>query len=246
MIDTLTENNKEYTKVENLKLWDKNPRNINEVDFERLKKQLLKLGQYKPILIIDDGTILGGNMRYRGYSDLLKEYKEIGIQGMLDKYNKGSKGKISLEKAQETINQIQKGIWISRVKAKTEQEKLEYALSDNDRAGYYDDDMLANLIPEYEELDWADYSVDLQVPTAIDTLLYNEDGLGDEFSLPDGDKETHEQATFTFSKEQAEIVKKAIETAKKSDAFDQVDMMGNENSNGNAMYLIVKQWMEQN
>ena len=40
-------------------------------------------------------------------------------------------------------------VWVSVVNPKDEEEKLKYALSDNDRAGYYDDDLLANLSSEY-------------------------------------------------------------------------------------------------
>lgn len=42
---------------------------------ERLKKQIQKLGQYKPLLITKDGTVLGGNMR-------LKAYQELGIENV--------------------------------------------------------------------------------------------------------------------------------------------------------------------
>jgi hypothetical protein len=39
--------------------------------------------------------------------------------------------------------------WVSVVEPKTEAEKLEYALSDNDRVGYYEDDKLAELLIQY-------------------------------------------------------------------------------------------------
>ena len=61
---------KEYRKLNELKLWDKNPRSIREKDFERLKKQIKELGQYKPLLVLANGTVIGGNMRLRAYQDL--------------------------------------------------------------------------------------------------------------------------------------------------------------------------------
>lgn len=67
---------RETRKISELKNWDKNPRGIKKDDFERLKKQIQKLGQYKPLLITEDGTVLGGNMR-------LKAYKELGIENKL-------------------------------------------------------------------------------------------------------------------------------------------------------------------
>lgn len=123
-------------KLATLKNWDKNPRSIKEKDFLRLKKQIQELGQYKPLIITEDGTVLGGNMR-------LRAYKELGIAD----------------------------VWVSIVEAPTEADKLKFALSDNDRAGYYDSDLLANLIPDYPEFAWGDYSVDLKEPINLQDLI---------------------------------------------------------------------------
>jgi len=122
--------------IDKLHEWDKNPRNITTEGFSRLKKQIQKLGQYKPLLITPDGEVIGGNMR-------LKAYRDLGV----------------------------KEAWVSVVNPKDENEKLEYALSDNDRAGYYDDDLLANLTAEMPDFNWADYSVDLKEPTNLGDLL---------------------------------------------------------------------------
>lgn len=126
----------DFRKIDTLHEWDKNPRSISKDGFNRLKKQISKLGQYKPLLITPNGEVLGGNMR-------LKAYRELGIEDA----------------------------WVSVVTPKDESEKLEYALSDNDRAGFYDDDLLANLIPDYPDFNWADYSVDLKEPVNLGELL---------------------------------------------------------------------------
>jgi ParB family chromosome partitioning protein len=126
----------EYRKLSELKEWDKNPRSIKPKDFERLKKQITKLGQYKPILITPEGEVIGGNMR-------LKAYKDLGIED----------------------------IWVSVVNPKDEDEKLEYALSDNDRAGFYDKDLLSDLTKDYPDFNWGDYAVDLKEPTTLDDLI---------------------------------------------------------------------------
>ena len=126
----------ETRNISELHGWDKNPRSINKKDFERLKKQIQTLGQYKPLLITQDNEVIGGNMR-------LKAYTELGITD----------------------------VWVSVVTPKNEQDKLEYALSDNDRAGYYDDDLLANLIPQYPDFDWASYAVDMRAPQTLDDLV---------------------------------------------------------------------------
>jgi len=133
---TVTSMANTFWDISKLHEWDKNPRSISKDGFERLKKQIKKLGQYKPLLITTDGTVLGGNMR-------LRAYKELGV----DK------------------------VWVSIINPKTENEKLEYSLSDNDRAGYYDDDLLTNLSPYYPDFNWSDYAVDLKEPTNLDELL---------------------------------------------------------------------------
>ncbi len=126
----------EKRKITQLKNWDKNPRSIKKNDFERLKTQIRDLGQYKPLLITEDGTVLGGNMR-------LRAYRELGVEE----------------------------VWVSIVDAKTEDEKLAYALSDNDRAGYYDADLLANLIPDFPNFEWEQYAVDLKEPQNLQQLI---------------------------------------------------------------------------
>lgn len=128
--------NKTIWNISKLSNWEKNPRSVSEKGFARLKKQIQKLGMYKPLLVTEDGTVLGGNMR-------LRAYRELGI----------------------------KDVWVSVVDAPTEEKKLEYALSDNDRAGFYDDDLLANLTAELPDFNWGDYSVDLKEPTNLADLL---------------------------------------------------------------------------
>jgi len=110
--------------------WDKNPRNIKTKDFERLKKQILELGIYKPLICYKEGDkyiTLGGNMR-------LLALRELGIPE----------------------------VEISIVHPKSEAEKIKYNLSDNDRAGEYDDQALAELIyPHQDEIQLEDFKVDL-------------------------------------------------------------------------------------
>ena len=127
---------KETRKIETLKEWDKNPRSLSKEGFERLKKQITKLGVYKPLLITKDGTVLGGNMRLKALQDL--GYKDI---------------------------------WVSVVEADTEEKKIEYALSDNDRVGKYEGDQLADLIGNFPEVEWNDYAVDIKEPQLVSDLM---------------------------------------------------------------------------
>lgn len=71
------------------------------------------------------------------------------------------------------------------------------------------------------------------------------DELGTDFSLPDGDKAPFQQMTFTLADEQAEQIKNAISDIKETEEYKYAETMGNENSNGNALYLIIMQWAEQ-
>lgn len=63
----------DYWEIERLKEWKKNPRKTTKKDLERLKKQILKFRVYKPLLVTQDGTVIGGNMRF-------KVFKEIGLK----------------------------------------------------------------------------------------------------------------------------------------------------------------------
>lgn len=65
------------------------------------------------------------------------------------------------------------------------------------------------------------------------------DEFGEDFSLADGDKSEFEQITFTLHKEQAELIRYALEIVDEcSETF------GNTNKNGNALYEVIKQWSE--
>jgi 16S rRNA G966 N2-methylase RsmD len=61
---------KEYRKTSSLRNWDKNPRAIKKDRFEELKARITRRGQYKPLVVTDDGEVLGGNMRLRAFNDL--------------------------------------------------------------------------------------------------------------------------------------------------------------------------------
>ena len=71
------------------------------------------------------------------------------------------------------------------------------------------------------------------------------DEFGEDFSLKDGDKAPFQQMTFTLADEQAEQIKNAIADIKQTEEYKYCETMGNENSNGNALYLIISQWAEQ-
>jgi DNA modification methylase len=120
--------------------WEKNPRSIRAKDYDRLKKQIQRLGVYKPMIAYKENgrfIVLGGNMR-------LRALKEIGA----------------------------KEVDLSVITPKTEAEKIEFALSDNDRAGEYDDQALAELIFQNKDAFETDlYKIDLGRQIPIDQVL---------------------------------------------------------------------------
>lgn len=112
----------------------------------------------------------------------------------------------------------------------------QFIIKDNVGYGEWDWDMIANEW-DAEELD--DWGLD------VAGFDLDADEYGEDFSLPDGDKEPFQQMTFTLADEQAEQIKNAIADIKQTEEYKYCETMGNENSNGNALYLIIMQWAEQ-
>jgi len=120
----------------------------------------------------------------------------------------------------------------------TEEKEREIIIRDNVNNGEWSWDALAN---EWNAEDLENWGLDVwQADVAV-----NPDEYGEEFSLKDGDKEPFQQMTFTLADEQAEQIKNAIADIKTTDEYKYAETMGNENSNGNALYLIVASWAGQ-
>jgi hypothetical protein len=79
----------------------------------------------------------------------------------------------------------------------------------------------------------------------IDVGVKLDDEMSEDFTLASGDKAPFQQMTFTLADEQATQIKNAIADIKQTDEYKYAETMGNENSNGNALYLIIMQWAEQ-
>ena len=117
-----------------------------------------------------------------------------------------------------------------------EQKQKEFIVKDNVGFGEWDWSDIANNWEVGQITDWG-----LDIP-GFDV---NVGELSEEFSLASGDKSPFQQMTFTLADEQAEQIKNAIEEIKRTEEYKYADTMGNENSNGNALYLIIMQWAEQ-
>ena len=117
----------------------------------------------------------------------------------------------------------------------TEEQKNEFIIKDNVGFGDWDWGVL--------QTDWDLQSLEqwgLEVGIGMDEME-----TSDEFNLADGDKDPFQQQTYTLADQQAEEIKNAISNIKNTQDFKYVETFGNENSNGNALYLIIMQWAEQ-
>lgn len=130
-----------------LQNWEKNPRDIDQSELDRLVAQIRDLGQYKPLIgtMEEDGrvTILGGNMRLQAFQQIAEV---------------------------DNISEHNYQIMVSIVDAPTDKLKLKYALSDNDRAGYYKEDELVKLAREIGDFELQDYKIDTGYNTSLATI----------------------------------------------------------------------------
>ncbi len=155
-----------YWSIEKLKNWPKNPRGIKKDDFERLKRQIQwvlskkpdSFGQYKPLLVSDCEF----EYIFENKETKTKEKKIAPIGTVLG-------GNMRLKAFEELgISNI----WVSLVSPINEAEATKYALSDNDRAGYYIEDRLVELIQEHGiEIGLEDYKIDLGEAFSLTDLL---------------------------------------------------------------------------
>ena len=129
-----------------------------------------------------------------------------------------------------------KEVPIIKASSLTPEQQREFIIKDNVGFGEWDWELIANEWDAEQLTDWG-----LDIPG----FDLNPETLGEGFTLPDGDKAPFQQMTFTLADEQATVIKNAINDIKGTDEYKYAETMGNENSNGNALYLIVAQWAEQ-
>jgi hypothetical protein len=118
----------------------------------------------------------------------------------------------------------------------TEAQQREFIIKDNIGFGEWDFQDLAQNWNAEELETWG-----LDLPG----FDLNENDLSTDFNLAEGDKAPFQQMTFTLADEQANQIKNAIKDIKQTDEYKYCETFGNENSNGNALYLIIMQWAEQ-
>jgi len=98
---------------------------------------------------------------------------------------------------------------------------------------------------DYDVIVLEDWGLDIHESIEDEDGVEYSEEYGEDFSLPDGDKAPFQQMTFTLADEQAIQIQNAISDIKQTQEYKYAETMGNENSNGNALYLIIMQWAEQ-
>jgi hypothetical protein len=160
----------------------------------------------------------------------------LDIQSEIGDADFEKRHKVQEAEMETLLGYFAKGVPVVDCTELTPAQQKRFIIADNIPFGEWDWEALANEWDVEELQDWG-----MQVPG----FAVAAEEFGEEFSLPDGDKPPFQQMTFTLADEQAEIIKNAIADIKKTDEFKYAEAMGNENSNGNALYLIVASWAGQ-
>jgi ParB-like chromosome segregation protein Spo0J len=90
----------------------------------------------------------------------------------------------------------------------------------------------------------ADLDIDMS-EFGFDKMDLNIDDYGTEFNLKEGDREPIITMSITLSDEQAEKINEAISKMKQTELYKNYEDEYNKNSNGNALYLVVLEWLKQ-
>ncbi len=194
---------------------------------EKVKITQVKTNPNNPRLIKDD--------KFKKLVRSIKEFPEmLEIRPIVvDKDNIVLGGNMRLRACKEAGL---KEVHIIQADKLTEKQQREFIIKDNVGFGEWDWDDIANGW-DVEQLKM--YGLDMPV------FIEDSDEFGTDFSLADGDKEPFQQMTFTLADEQAEQIKNAITDIKQTEEYKYCETLGNENTNGNALYLIIMQWAEQ-
>lgn len=118
--------------------------------------------------------------------------------------------------------------WVKSAESLTEDEKQRFIIADNVGFGEWD----LELLQEWDAEKLEEWGLGLGVDV-------DDSEMTDKFSLPDGDKYPFQQMTFTLADEQAIVIQDKIKDIKQTDKYKEVETFGNENSNGNALYLLI-------
>lgn len=120
----------------------------------------------------------------------------------------------------------QESVAVSIINPKSEAEKIQYSLSDNDRVGYYEDQILAELVYPYrKDIIMEDFRVDISAPVDLKTVV---DGFGpDGVEEPEFMSESDRRTISVICRSDDELLEMRDLlglSAKKSNAIEAVDL----------------------
>jgi hypothetical protein len=200
--------------------WKRNPRYSTASTASALAAQLAEFGQYYEVLL-DGNGIIDGHQRVAAWA------KAHGRDFV-----------VTVKTAERNLTEAEREIFTLRNHAGAmgawNFEELGNWDIDTLAIGGFGEEMLASLGQQQQFL--------MELLGKESQPLPTENEWGEAFdSLPDGERAPFQQMTFTLHDDQAESVKEAMQLAKSFGGFDSE----NENSNGNALYLIVATWAGQ-
>jgi hypothetical protein len=126
--------------------------------------------------------------------------------------------------------------WIRKADDLSEDERKRFIIADNIEFGEHDYEALSS--DEWSALDLEEWGLELPGDD-LDSNLFD-----DTFNLNSDAKAPYQQMAFTLADDQVKFIKEKLDIMKKSDDFKLVETFGNENKNGNALYLLFKKWEE--
>ena len=192
-----------------------NPRN-NENAIDKVASSIKEFGFKVPIVIDKDNVIVNGHTR-------LLASKKLGLK--------------------EVPCIIADDLSEAQIKA--------FRIADNKVSEYasWDEELLKIELEQLEEMNFNLECTGFDMDD-IEQMLnlgfdYSEDEFGEDFELPSGDKNPIQQRTFTLHDNQASLIDFAMSEIKEKYNNDNLETFGNTNINGNLLYMVVKEWVEQ-
>ena len=198
--------------LEQLQYFQGNLKTLEQPQFDKLKRSILKHGFSFPVFVWND-QILDGHQRVFVTRHLI-EQEGFAIDGAIP---------------------------VVEIQAKDRKEAGEKLLALNSQFAKITDEGLYGFLHDFN-IDIAGLADDLELPDIdMDKFITGYVGDDIEASempeMSNDEKAPIQQMTFTLHDEQVEVVKEALQKAKDAGPFEET---GNENSNGNALTRIAE------
>ena len=204
----------------NIKTLIPDDRNFNkgtEMGKRLIEESLRRFGAGRSILLDKNNRIIAGNKT-------IENAESVGLDNVLIVETDG--------------RQI---VAVKRTDIDLDSDKgRELALADNatNQANLLWDEEAIEKAAEAYHIDASEWCV------TLDTSDIDPDSLSDDFTLKSGEKSPIQVMTFAFSDTQAEQIREAIALMKEEAPDGCAEYDGNANQNGNAIFLIAKQWAD--